>query len=123
MAWTSDEYIGPGLRLPLVSVQSIGHEVRAVGNEQTVAAIVNTTTDIDVIIVSELRIRINSSYPVASVRCVNSGANTETSISFLLAGMLYYLIEVLCESECPWQPWQLALQAATIEGGGQVQEL
>ena len=88
MAWTSDEYIGSGQRLPLSSVQGVGHEVRAIGNDQTVAVLVNATTDNDVIIVfSELRIRIDSSHPVASVRCVNSGANMETSISFLLAGM------------------------------------
>ena len=87
MAWTSEQYIGPG-RLSLTSVQSVGHEERAVGNDQTVAVLVNVTSDNGVIIMlSKLHIRIDSTYPVASVRCVNSGANMETSISFLLAGM------------------------------------
>ena len=90
MAWTSEEYIGAGVRLPLVSVQGIGHEVTALENDQTVAVLVSlsSTTGSDLVIVSELHIRVKSSYPVASVRCVNSGANTTTSTSFFLAGML-----------------------------------
>ena len=52
MAWTSDEYIGVGLRLPLFSVQGVGHQVNAFGNNQTVAVIVNVTTGNDLTIVS-----------------------------------------------------------------------
>ena len=89
MAWTSDEYIGVGVRLPLFSVQGIGHEVPALGKDETLAVLVNSTTgSSDLVIVSELRIRVKSAYPVASVRCLNSGANTATSTSFFLAGML-----------------------------------
>ena len=87
MAWTSDEYIGANRQLSLVSAQPIGHEVRAVANNQTVAVLVDAT--IDVIIISELRIRINSVFSIASVECTNVGANTRTlnSTSFRLAGM------------------------------------
>ena len=87
ITWTSNEYIGVNQPLTLVSAQPIGHEEPAVGNRQTIAVLVNAITD--VIIVSELRIRISSTFPVASIQCVNSGTgmNPMTSTSFLLAGM------------------------------------
>lgn len=87
ITWTSDEYIGANQPLTLVSAEPVGHEVRAVGNDQTVAVLRNATTD--VIIISELHVRISSAYPVASVQCVNSGTSTNptTSTSFFLAGM------------------------------------
>ena len=88
MAWTSDEYIGAGQRIPLTSALGAGHRQSALGNDQTVAVLVNTTTTTnDVIVISELHIRVESTYPVASVQCVNGGTNAVTSTTFLLAGM------------------------------------
>ena len=87
LLWTSKEYIGADERLTLTSIESKGTEVRAIGNNQTVARLIMAVDTGDVIIVSELHIRIKATYPVASVQCVNGGANTMTSTSFLLAGM------------------------------------
>ena len=89
MAWTSEEYIGAGVRLSLSSAQGVGHTVTALGNAQTVAILVNTSTDTAVFVVSELRIRVRSTYPIASVQCVNSGTNAVTSTSFYLPGKMY----------------------------------
>ena len=88
ITWTSDEYIGINQPLTLVSIQGEGFELRPVGNAETVAVLVNATTDVDVIIVSKLHIRVRSTYPVASVQCINSGTGTNPMIStsFLLAG-------------------------------------
>ena len=102
MAWTSEEYIGAGVRLSLSSAQGVGHRVPAVQNPQTVAMLVSTSTDSEsnVVVVSELRIRVRSTYPVAAVRCVNSGTNAVNSTSFILPGKfaLYrcYCICILC---------------------------
>lgn len=85
LVWTSDEYIGANQQLNLVSAQRIGTVVTAVGNAQTSAELVNAT--IDEIIVSELRITVESTYPVASVQCVNGAStNAMTSALFHLAG-------------------------------------
>ena len=94
MAWTSDQYIGAGVRLSLSSAQGIGHTVTAIQNPQTVAMLVSTSIDAEsvVTIVSELRIRVRSTYPIASVRCVNSGTNAVTSTSFFLPGKMYNCI-------------------------------
>jgi hypothetical protein len=89
MAWTSEEYIGDGLRLSLSSAQGVGHQVTAIQNAQTVAVLMNTSTNPDVIIISELRIRVQSTYPVASVQCVDSSTNAATSTSFFLLGKVY----------------------------------
>lgn len=86
MAWTSEEYIGTGgQRLELSAAEPVGTSYSAVGNTQTVATLVSAT--IDEIIVSQLRIRIKSNNPTASVQCHNINAGTNTSIEFLLAGM------------------------------------
>ena len=86
MAWTSQEYIGTGgQRLELSAAEAVGTTYSAVGNPQTVAELINGI--IDEIIVTELRIGIQSSYPVASVQCHNINAGTNVSIEFRLAGM------------------------------------
>lgn len=84
MAWTSEEYIGTGgQRLELSAAEPLGTRYSAVGNNQTVAELVGAV--IDVIIVSQLRIRVKSTYPTASVQC--NGINGNAEITFLLAGM------------------------------------
>jgi hypothetical protein len=90
--WESDEYIGVDQQLALASVEPNGTEIRATGNSETVAMLVFAVDAAEVVIVSQLRIRIDSAYPVASVQCINDGANTVTPTSFqnLLAGMLLY---------------------------------
>ena len=86
MAWTSEEYIGTGgQRLELSAAEPVGTNYSAVGNIQTVATLVRAT--IDELIVSQLRIRIKSTSPTASVQCHNINAGTNTSIEFLLAGV------------------------------------
>ena len=86
MAWTSDEYIGTGgQRLELSAAEPVGTNYSAVGNSQTVAVLVSAM--IDEIIVSQLRFRIRSNYPTASVWCHNINAGTTNSIEFLLAGI------------------------------------
>ena len=90
MAWRSDEYIGTGQRLSLSTAQGLNHNVSALGNDQTVAVlvnIINATTGTKLVVISELRIRVVSAYPVASVQCVNVGANNGNSTSFFLAGI------------------------------------
>ena len=94
MAWRSDEYIGTGQRLPLSSAQGVNHSVSALENDQTVAVIVNTATGADLVVTSELRIRVRSTYPVASVQCVDSGTNSVNSTSFFLSGMTHYISHV-----------------------------
>jgi hypothetical protein len=91
MVWTSEEYIGTGVRLSLSSAQGVGHRVTALQNAQTLAILVNVSIDTstDVIIVSELHIRVQSTYPITSVQCVNSGTNTATSTSFFLPGKMH----------------------------------
>ena len=86
ITWSSDEYIGTDQPLTLVSIQGEGFRSNPVGNAETVAVIVRVT---DETIVSKLHIRVKSTFPVASVQCVNSGTitNPTTSTSFLLAGM------------------------------------
>ena len=89
MAWTSEEYIGTGgQRLELSAAEPIGTSYSAVGNNQTVAELINAI--IDEIIVSQLRIRIKSTYSIASVQCLNINAGTMTSIEFLPAGMWHH---------------------------------
>ena len=84
MAWTSEEYIGTGgQQLELSAADNVGTNYTAVGNDQTVAELVSAT--IDEIIVSRLRIRVKSTYLIASVECHN--ISTNTVITFLLAGM------------------------------------
>ena len=90
MAWTSEEYIGAtGQQIPFASLQSEGSEQRAIGNNQTVATLITAVDTDDKLIVSQLRIRIEANYPIASVQCVSRGDDTTTvnSTSFLLAGM------------------------------------
>ena len=85
MAWTSEEYIGTGgQRLELSAAEPVGTRYSAVGNNQTVAELISAR--IDEIIVSQLRIRIKSNHPTASVQCHNINIGTMTSITFLLAG-------------------------------------
>ena len=86
MAWTSDEYIGVRDSLEISTSDSAGHTITALTNDQTVAMLVAATRD--EVIISKLRIRIKSDYPVASVQCVNANRNTMTSISFRLAGII-----------------------------------
>ena len=88
MSWTSDEYIGSDRRLPLSSGQLVNHSISAIGNAQTVAVLVNVTTGTELVIISELHIRVQSSFPLASVQCVNGSTNMITSTSFLLVGKL-----------------------------------
>jgi hypothetical protein len=86
MAWTSNEYIGTGgQRLEFSAAEPAGTRLSAVGNSQTTAVLINAT--IDEIIISQLRIMIQSNSPTASVRCHNINAGTNSSIEFLLAGM------------------------------------
>ena len=86
MSWTSDEYIGSDRRLPLSSGQLVNHSISAIGNAQTVAVLVDVTAG--EVIKSELHIRVQSSYPLASVQCVDGSTNMNTSTSFLLVGKL-----------------------------------
>ena len=88
IAWTSEEYIGTGgQRLELSAAEPIGTRYYAVGNNQTVTELISAT--IDEIIVSQLRIRIKSNYSIASVLCHNINAGTESSTTFLLAGIIF----------------------------------
>ena len=85
MAWTSDEYIGTGgQRLEFSAAEPAGSTLSAVGNSQTMAVLISAT--IDEIIVSELRISIQSNFPTPSVQCHNINFGTNSSITFLLAG-------------------------------------
>ena len=89
MAWTSEEFIGTGGReLPFAAAEPAGTIRRAVGNSQTVATLVTAVNTGDIMIVSELRITITSTHPVASVQCISRGADITTvnSTSFQLAG-------------------------------------
>ena len=93
LVWESDEYIGVGQRLTLASVEPNGTVVHATGNHsETFAELIfaNDSNAGEVVIVSQLHIRINSSYPVASVHCISDSACTRISTSFLLAGRYYY---------------------------------
>ena len=88
MAWTSDEYIGiGGEQLQFSAADPPRTSRTAIGNNQTVATLINAM--LDQFIVSQLRIRIKSIHPTAAVQCRNTGANTAlvTSTTFLLAGM------------------------------------
>ena len=91
MAWTSEQYIGVGgQQLPFAAAEPVNSTRRAIGNAQTVATLVNAVnTGDNILIVSELRIRIESSYPIAEVQCVSRGADVATvnSTTFQLAGM------------------------------------
>ena len=91
ITWTSDEYIGAGQPLTIVSVQGVGFELHAVRNPETVAVLVKVTAEI---IVSELRVRVRSNNPIATIQCANSGTatNPATSIPFHLAGMFMIII-------------------------------
>ena len=86
MSWTSKEYIGTGQQLELSAAEPVGTNHSAVGNSQTVTILISTIRD-ENLIVSQLRIRIKSNHPTASVQCHNINAGTNTSIEFLLAGM------------------------------------
>jgi hypothetical protein len=86
MAWTSEEYIGTGgLQLPFIAIEPEGSVRRA---NQTVATLITAVNTGDIMIVSELRIRIISNIPVASVQCISRGTEITTvnSTSFQLAG-------------------------------------
>ena len=87
LVWESDEYVGVGQRVTLASVEPNGTMRPAIRNNETVATLVYAVDAGEVVIVSTLRIRVNSTYPVASVQCINDGANIVTSTSFLMAGM------------------------------------
>ena len=84
MAWTSDEYIGEGQQLIILSGDPPGVPTSAVDNPQTVAELVSATSSG---IVTQLRIRVASTFPIASVQCQDSTANTMISTTFQLAGM------------------------------------
>ena len=114
MAWRSDEYIGSGQRLSLSSAQRVNHSVSALGNNQTVAVLVNATTGTNSVVMSELHIRVKSTYPVASVQCVNSGTNTVTSTSFFLAGMTFNIGNVLNKT---WMCYCYSIGHTTFEFG------
>ncbi|MCG8621182.1 MAG: hypothetical protein MJE68_04145 [Proteobacteria bacterium] len=89
MAWTSEEYIGTGgQQLPFAAAEPEGSVQRAIRNNQTVATLVTAVNTGEVMIVSELRIRIMSTHPLASVQCISRGADIATvnSTSFQLAG-------------------------------------
>ena len=89
MAWTSKEFIGTGGReLPFAAAEPEGSVQRAIGNSQTVATLVTAVNTGDIMIVSELRIIITSTHPLASVQCISRGADVVTvnSTSFQLAG-------------------------------------
>ena len=89
MAWTSEEYIGiRGQQLPFAAAEPAGTVRRATGNSQTVATLVTAVNTGEVMIVSELRITITSTHPLASVQCISRGTDivTMNSISFQLAG-------------------------------------
>ena len=86
MAWRSEEYIGPGGQLPFAAAEPAGTVRRAIRNSQTVATLVTAVNTGEVMIVSELRITITSTYPVASVKCISRGADIDNSTSFQLAG-------------------------------------
>jgi hypothetical protein len=90
MGWTSEQYIGTGgRRLEFVLVDPAGSTMPVGGNSPTVAELVSTS-DSDRVIVSQLRITIQTStFPIASVQCHDIGADTNTSIRFHLAGMYY----------------------------------
>ena len=96
MGWTSEQYIGTGgRRLEFVLVDPVGRTIPVGG---TVAELVSKL-ETDGVIVSQLRIRIQSStFPIASVQCHNIGADTHTSFRFQLAGMYNHVYYVLLYS-------------------------
>lgn len=103
LMWESDQYIGVGQRLTLAPVEPNGTVQHASGNSETFAVLSFANVDgANVVIVSQLHIRIDSTYSVASVHCVNDSAHTRTSTSFLLAGRLnitiiqYYTDGYIC---------------------------
>ena len=81
--WSSDDYIGTGgRRLEFISTDRPGSQLNA---GETLATLVRATQDI--IIESQLNIRIQSTISVATVRCQNGGTGENTEITFHLAGM------------------------------------
>ena len=85
MAWTSNEYIGIDGQLQFSARENIGATQRAIGNNQTVATLINTM--LDQFIISQLQIRISPVNSTASVQCHNTGTNTVTSTTFVQTGM------------------------------------
>ena len=67
MSWTSKEYIGTGQQLELSAAEPVGTNHSAVGNSQTVTIILISTIRDENLIVSQLRIRIKSNHPTASM--------------------------------------------------------
>ena len=84
LSWISDDYIGSGnTEIRFFSHNHPGRNKSSPINSNTVATLINTTTDINTGItefVSELKITVSQQYPTSSIRCkINGdGASSET---------------------------------------------
>ena len=85
LSWISDDYIGSGGSVLLfVSIDSPGLRVMSSTDPNTVATLINVTTDVDTRVtkmVSELQITASVVYPNSSVGCqVNDNGPLNTTI-------------------------------------------
>ena len=86
LEWRSDEYIGQGIAIQLLSINCIGHNFSS-GNNLAIGTCINVTNDGGAeVIVSELYVVASLQHPTATVTCRNNGVGTSMQIRFNTTG-------------------------------------
>lgn len=81
LAWSSDDYIGVGVRLEFLSILSLGTTMQSFVNPGTVAILINVSMENgETVLESTLRITASSQFSSSSVSChnISGGINSTT---------------------------------------------
>ena len=80
-AWSSDDYIGVGVRLEFISIFPLGTTMQGFVNPDTVVILVNVGMENgEIVLESTLRITVSSPFSSSSVTChnISGGVNSTT---------------------------------------------
>lgn len=86
LAWTSEEYIGPGRQLEILSTDRIGTNRSSTSNPETVANLTYFDND-GIILTSMLSIVTRSTTTSVTVSCLNVGDGEANTSIIPVAGM------------------------------------
>ena len=88
LAWSSDEYIGPGgALLTFVAFDPLGTTTASFINPDTAAVLVSSSNENgEIVLESTLQITVSSLFPTSSVACHNVDGGAVSSFTFHIPG-------------------------------------
>ena len=86
IAWSSDHYIGSGLRLQFSIFNSLDENRTSTISSDTIATFISKSTGETPVLVSQLNITVSAAYPNPSIACIHVSNNVRDTINFQLLG-------------------------------------